>query len=191
MKVGKTLYVSDRKSWRRWLSKHSRTAPEIWLVYYRKDSGKKRIPYNDAVEEALCFGWIDSLTKPKNAESWVQRFTPRRKGSPLSEMNKERIRRLMKSGKMTPAGLRSIEHHLVLRPNRRPALKGFTLPSDILTALKEDPKVWKNFTHFPDRYKRIRVAWIDGARKRPEEFDRRLRYLIRMTAGNKRFGMVQ
>ena len=191
MEVGKTLYVTDRNAWRRWLSKHSRTAPDIWLVYYRKESGKKRIPYNDAVEEALCFGWIDSLAKPRDAKSWVQRFTPRRNGSPLSETNKERIRRLMKAGKMTRAGLDSIEHHLERRTKRKPVLKKFTLPADILSALKAEPHAWKNFSRFPERYKRIRVAWIDGVRKRPEVFRQRLRYLIKMSAKNKRFGMVQ
>src|ERR1039458_1395740 len=105
MEVGKTLYVTNRKQWRSWLLKHHKTASDIWLVYYKKESGKRRIPYNDAVEEALCYGWIDSRTKPRDKESWVQRFTPRRKKSPLSEMNKERVRRLIKAGKMTRSGL--------------------------------------------------------------------------------------
>ena len=191
MEVGKTLVVTDRKAWRGWLSKHSRTAPDIWLVYFRKESGKKRIPYNDAVEEALCFGWIDSLTKPRDSESWVQRFTPRRKGSPLSETNKERIRRLIKAGKMTRAGLESIKHHLERRTNQRTALKRFVLPEDILAALKSEPEAWKYFRRFPQYYQRIRVGWVDGVRNRPDVFRQRLRYLIKMSAKNKRFGMVQ
>ncbi|MFA6440579.1 MAG: hypothetical protein WCX28_14830, partial [Bacteriovoracaceae bacterium] len=74
MIVGQTLDVSNRKTWRDWLSKHHASEKEIWLVNYRKNSGKQRISYNDAVEEALCFGWIDSTVKGRDAESWVQRF---------------------------------------------------------------------------------------------------------------------
>src|SRR2546425_13099589 len=94
MKLGKTYYTKNRRGWRAWLAKHHRTAPEIWLIYYKKDSGKPRIPYNDAVEEALCYGWIDSILKPVDADRYAQRFSPRRPRSRLSEMNRERVRRL-------------------------------------------------------------------------------------------------
>src|SRR4030043_411843 len=112
MEITETLYVTDRREWRSWLAKNHRAAKEIWLIYYNKKSGKPRIPYNDAVEEALCYGWIDSIIKKYDVERAAQRFSPRRKNSPLSEMNKERIRKLIQSNKMTPAGLESIKHHL-------------------------------------------------------------------------------
>ena len=191
MDVGRTLYVKDRKQWRAWLSSHHRTSRDIWLIYYTRKSGKARIPYNDAVEEALCYGWIDSLTKPRDQKSWVQRFTPRRKGSILSELNKARVRKLIKSGRMRRYGLDSIRHHLVVRKKGKPNLKKFVLPKDILESLKSDPVVWKNFVRFSESYKQIRIGWIDGARKRPEILSQRLRYFARMTAKNKKFGMVQ
>ena len=78
MDIGKTLYVTDRKQWRSWLAKNHTKAKEIWLIYYRKSSGKKRIPYNDAVEEALCYGWIDSIMKSIDEKSFAQRFSPRK-----------------------------------------------------------------------------------------------------------------
>src|SRR2546426_3380327 len=78
MNVGKTFYAKNRREWRGWLSKHHRTAPEIWLIFYKKQSGKPRIPYNHAVDEALCYGWIDSLLKPIDADRYAQRFSPRR-----------------------------------------------------------------------------------------------------------------
>src|SRR2546430_10940490 len=78
MEIGTTLYVKDRRQWRAWLARHHKTAPEIWLIYYKKHSGRPRIPYSDAVEEALCYGWIDSITKPVDEDRWAQRFTPRR-----------------------------------------------------------------------------------------------------------------
>ena len=99
-----------------WLSyrptkNHSKES-EIWLIYYRKSSGKPRISYNDAVEEALCFGWIDSTAKPVDDVSWAQRFTPRRKNSKLSELNKERVRQMIKAKKMTKFGLEKIKHEM-------------------------------------------------------------------------------
>jgi uncharacterized protein YdeI (YjbR/CyaY-like superfamily) len=194
MELGELLYVEHRKQWRSWLAKNHKSATEIWLVYYKKQSGKTRISYNDAVEEALCFGWIDSTAKLVDKDSWAQRFTPRRKKSALSELNKERVRRLIKSKKMTKAGLESIQHHLEKDSSKKSdtkELKQYTLPSDILKELKRDPAAWKNFQTFPEHYKHIRVAWIDGARKRPEEFQKRLRYFIKMTAQNKKFGMLR
>ena len=142
MDLGETLYLTNRKQWRAWLVKHHKTKSEIWLVYYRKATGKPRIPYNDAVEEALCYGWIDSTQKTVDAESTAQRFSPRRKGSFLSPMNKERIRRLIARKKMTKAGLDSIEHLLTGPSGRKSVseqLKAFKLPTDIRDALKADP----------------------------------------------------
>lgn len=194
MKVGKTIYVTNRTEWRSWLSKHHRTAKDIWLVYYKKGSNKKRIPYNDAVEEALCYGWIDSIAKPRNRESWVQRFSPRRRNSVLSEMNKERIRRLVRSKRMTRFGLASIQHHIDGSHSRirdGSAMRKFNMPDDLLKALKADPVVWKNFQRFPASYKQIRLGWIDASRHRPAMFRVRLNYFLRMTAQNKKFGMVQ
>ncbi len=175
MKISKTLYVTNRKQWRAWLAKHHKTEPEIWLIYYRKASGKPRIPYNDAVEEALCYGWIDSTNKTIDQDRLAQRFSPRRKDSNLSPMNMERVRRLIAAKKMTSAGLESIKQHLDRdKTAKSPTLKKFELPDDILVALKADPVVWKNFQAFPESYKQIRVGWIDGARKRPAEFQKRL-----------------
>lgn len=194
MEIGKTLYVKDRQEWRSWLEKNHRTEKEIWLIYFKKDSKKIRIPYNDAVEESLCFGWIDSTVKPFDSESHVQRFSPRRKYSFLSEMNKERIRRLIKEGKMTSFGLESIKRHLEEisdNVSNLVKLKEFEMPEDILNALKEDVIVWRNFEKFPSYYKHIRVGFIDGARKRPKEFNKRLNYFIKMTALNKKYGMIQ
>ncbi len=169
MKLGKTFYAKNRREWRAWLAKHHRTAPEIWLIYYKKDSGKPRIPYNDAVEEALCYGWIDSILKPIDARRYAQRFSPRRPTSRLSEMNRERVRRLIAAGRMTSAGLERIKHVFDHRRDTN----------------------WKNYRSFPESYKRIRIGWITAARHRQEVFEQRLRYFLKMTAQNKRFGMVQ
>jgi uncharacterized protein YdeI (YjbR/CyaY-like superfamily) len=194
MEISKTFYAKDRKEWRSWLKKNHNSAPEIWLIYYKKGSGIPRIPYNDAVEEALCFGWIDSTLKPIDEKCYAQRFSPRRRTSRLSEMNKERIRRLIKANKMTRFGLESIHHHMENTSKKSSdsrSLKKFVLPQDILTILKADPIAWKYYMKFPESYKRIRLGWIDAARQRPEIFQQRLHYFLKMTRKNKKFGMVQ
>jgi len=184
MNIGKTLYVTNRCDWRSWLAKNHNKMKEIWLIYYKKSSGKPRIPYNDAVDEALCFGWIDSTVKSVNDEKFAQRFTPRRPKSVLSELNKERIRRLIACKSMTSKGLESVSHAFGKKQK-------FTIAQDILKHLKQNKKVWKNFQEFPDSYKRIRINWIETARTRPDIFNQRLRYFLKMTEKNKKYGMLQ
>jgi uncharacterized protein YdeI (YjbR/CyaY-like superfamily) len=189
MEIGETLYVKDREKWRGWLSKNWDKKKEIWLVYYNKASGKPRIPYNDAVEEALCYGWIDGIVKGMDNERFVQRFSPRRKGSILSEMNKERIRRMIKQKRMTSAGLKAVAHAFDKNKDRK---EKFIIPSEILSELKKDKLAWKNFQKFPEHYKRIRITYIGHHGERSEEeFRKKLDYFIKMTKKNKRFGMMK
>ncbi len=182
MQITKTLYVTDRKEWRRWLAKNHDKEKEIWLIFYKKDSGKPSIPYNDAVEEALCYGWIDSIVKKIDEEGRAQRFSPRKEKSNLSETNRERVNRLIKAGLMTKFGLVKIKNQLTVK---------FEIPADILKELKKDKIVWKNFQAFSNAYKNIRIGFIEDARSRPEEFKKRLKYFIKMTARNRQFGMVR
>lgn len=187
MNIGNTLYVTGRKEFRAWLKQYHKTETEIWLIFYKKSSGKPRLPYADAVEEALCYGWIDSIVKKIDDEKFVQRFSPRKKNSNLSDLNKERIRRLLKQKKMTAAGLKAIEHAL----NNKNISEKVTIPADILKELKSNKIVWKYFQAFPDSYKRIRIGWIDSARNRTDVFQTRLKYFLKMTAKNKMYGMVR
>ncbi|RJO63201.1 MAG: hypothetical protein C4523_20740 [Myxococcales bacterium] len=191
MELGKTLYVAHRDEWRAWLARHYNKEKEIWLIFYKQRSGKPRLPYNDAVEEALCFGWIDSTVKRMDEERFAQRFSPRRPNSELSEMNRERVRRLMAEGKMTAAGLEAIKHRMSPKGSKSGGTTRLVIAPDILAALKEDPLTWKNFQKFPASYKRIRIGWIEGARSRQEFFQKRLAYFLKMTRLNKRYGMVQ
>lgn len=179
MKITKTLHVTNRKDWRRWLRNHYRSEKEIWLVYYKKETGKPRILYNDAVEEALCFGWIDSTFKTLDETRTAQRFSPRKPKSPYSPANKERLRKLIKQRKV----IKEVRETLGDISQTR-----FEIPEDILEAIKANEEAWKHFQKFSDAYKRIRVGFIEGARKRPEEFNKRLRYFIKMTEKNKQYG---
>lgn len=189
MEIGETLYVTDRKQWRAWLVKNYSKEKEIWLIYYNKASGQPRISYNDAVEEALCYGWIDGIVKNMDKDRFVQRFSPRRKTSILSEMNKQRIRMMIKQKRMTPIGLKAVAHAFDKDKDKK---EKFMIPLDILKELKNNKQVWENFQKFPEHYKRVRIAYIDGYRERSmEEFRKRLDYFIKMTEKNKRFGMMR
>src|SRR5438128_12542804 len=105
MEIGETLLVSDRLKWREWLAQHHHDRREIWLIYYKKSSGKVGISYEESVEEALCFGWIDGATKGIDEQTYAGRFTPRRPRSPWSASNRKRVARLIHEGRMTEAGM--------------------------------------------------------------------------------------
>ena len=179
MLISETLYAPDRKTWRKWLKRHYRSAREIWLVYYRKETGKPRVAYHDAVEEALCVGWIDSTAKKIDEERFAQRFSPRRPGSEYSQTNKERLRVLIDRGRVPGkvlAGLGDID------PEK------YVFPADIMRALRANRKASDNFRKYSAPYRRIRVAYIDSARRRPAEFKKRLANFIKLTAQGKQFG---
>jgi uncharacterized protein YdeI (YjbR/CyaY-like superfamily) len=186
MNIGKTLYVFERKAWRAWLARHHKTEKEIWLLYYRKGTGKARISYEDAVEEALCYGWIDSTLKSLDKERYAQRFSVRKKTSGLSQMNRERVFKLIAARKMTKAGLAAIAH--VFDPAKDKA-EHFIVPQEILEAIKASKEAWRNFQKFPESYRRVRVAYIESRKRHGRGmFKRALAHFIGMTAKNKRIG---
>jgi uncharacterized protein YdeI (YjbR/CyaY-like superfamily) len=177
--IGKTLYVRDREEWRQWLAANFVNEKEIWLIYPTKDSSKPRIKYNDAVEEALSFGWIDSTVKRIDEHSSAQRFSPRNPNSEYSQANKERLKWLAKEGRLHPSVQKSVEK--ILRTE-------FVFPPDILEAIKKNKKAWKNLQNFSPAYQRIRIAYIDSARNRPDEFRKRLNNFIKKAEQNKLIG---
>lgn len=179
MDITHTLYVTNRKDWRDWLKKNYKTEKEVWLVYPKKATGKPRIEYNDAVEEALCFGWIDSINKKLDDEHTVQRFSPRKPKAKYSQANIERLRHLVEKKKVVKEVAQTLGDVLN---------EEFVIPDDILNAIKGNKNAWKNFQAFSDSYVRIRIAFIEAARKRPDEFRKRLRHFIEMTEQNKTFG---
>ena len=179
MEITKTFYAPDRQAWRDWLKEHYQDEKEVWLVYYRKQADKPRIPYNDAVEEALCFGWIDSTVKHLDAERNAQRFSPRKPKSGYSQTNKERLRWLVARGQVMPEVLATLGDI---------SAEEFEIPADILQALQANEQAWQNFQRYSGSYQRIRVAYVDSARERPGEFEKRLKHLVRMTEQDKQFG---
>ena len=150
------LFCARREQWRDWLAKHFETTAEIWLVFPVKASGEEGVSYNDAVEEALCFGWIDSTAGTLDEKHQLRRFTPRKKGSPYSRPNIERLIWLEAGGLIHPTVRESVLG-LIQTP--------YSFPEDILAALHEDETVWRHYSAFSEPYKRIRVAYIDAAEK--------------------------
>jgi uncharacterized protein YdeI (YjbR/CyaY-like superfamily) len=179
MDIGETLYVTNRNDWRTWLEGSFETVDEIWLVFPKKASGKDSIPYNDAVEEALCFGWIDSIVKGIDEHHTARRFTPRRPNSGYSQPNKERLKWLAENNRLHPSIAESVQPILE---------EEFVYPEDILSAIKTHEKAWANYQTFSGAYKRIRIAYIDSARRRPEEFKKRLASFIKAAEQNKLTG---
>ena len=161
------LYVKTREEWRNWLEENHSAVQGIWLVYFKKPSGKPRIAYNDAVEEALCFGWIDGKIKRINDDYYVQWFTPRRPGSRWSELNMSKVRNLIKEGLMKPAGM--LEYVKALN---KPTLiyntkkdENLIVPDDLLIALKSNDSAYNNFINFPPSSRRLYVFWLNDAKR--------------------------
>lgn len=175
----KTFYATERKQWRDWLTENFKRENEIWFIFPLKESGEKGLSYNDAVEEALCFGWIDSTIKNIDSLHRAQRFSPRKKGSAYSRANIERLIWLEEQGMLQP-NVRESVLDVINAP--------YEFPEDILEAIKSDEKAWENYVRFPEEYKRIRVAYIDAARRRPSEFKKRLKSFVGKARENKLIG---
>jgi len=190
MKLADELPVTNRDDWREWLRKNYETKKEVWLVYYKKHTGKPSIPYDDSVEEALCFGWIDNIIKKIDDEKFVRKFTPRKAKSKWSEANKKRARKMMKERKMTEAGLARIREAEKTREwfKITPARKDFIIPKYMKEALAKNKKALDNFNNLARSYKRHYIGWITSA-KREETRERRLAEAIRLLEQNEKLGM--
>lgn len=173
-------HITNRDELRTWLEKYHQYAKECWVVVKRGTPVDKRtFWYIDAVEEALCFGWIDSTVKTLTSGVTAQKLTPRRRGSRWSELNKERCRRLEKLGHMTNAGR-------AVLPNMTP--EGFVIDSEILRTLQSDTEVWEHFCNFPTLYQRVRIDTIQIKKNQPDLFQKRLQKLLDNTKKGMMYG---
>jgi uncharacterized protein YdeI (YjbR/CyaY-like superfamily) len=169
------VYVPDRPAWRRWLAREHGRSPGIWLVFDKKSSRPDRLAYGDAVEEALCFGWIDSLVRRLDDARYVQLFTPRKPKSTWSRSNKVRVERLLAEGLMAAAGLASIE---LAKANGSweslDAVEAFVMPDDLATALAAVPGAAEKFATFAPSARKAYLHWISQA-VQPETRAKRIR----------------
>jgi uncharacterized protein YdeI (YjbR/CyaY-like superfamily) len=177
MNVTATVKPPDRDAWRAWLVEHHGDTTEIWILYDDRPE-VPTVAYVDAVEEALCFGWIDSTQKRLSPTERAQRFSPRRRRSSWSALNRERARRLIRLGLMTEAG-RAVLPDLTTVP---------PLADDVVAALKAEPGAWERFLGFPELYRRIRLDNLEAVRADPVEFERRLERFVAQTAAGKLYG---
>ncbi len=154
----KSYYAKDRKAWRKWLQKNHAKEPGVWLIYYKKASGKPRVLWEEAVEEALCFGWIDSIAKPIDEEKYMQKFTPRKAKSVWSAINKKKVESLIQQNLMMPAGLEIIE---TARKNgswtQLDEVENFVIPLELERFLAKNKTVAK---YFETLSKSTRKQWL-------------------------------
>jgi uncharacterized protein YdeI (YjbR/CyaY-like superfamily) len=191
MKISKSLSVAGRKEWRAWLAKNHAKENEVWLIYHKKRSGNSGIAYVESVEEALCFGWIDSIIQKIDEDAYVRKFTPRKSSSHWSALNKQRVAGLIKDGKMTKAGLSVINYESPEddygRTSER-ARQDPIPPPFLEQALKKNIKAWKYFQSLAPSYRRNYIGWISAA-KTGETRNKRVRKAVALLAENKKLGM--
>ena len=179
-----TLDIRTRQTWRAWLAKHHAVSPGVWLVFHKNHTGKPSVPYDDAVCEAICFGWIDSLIKRVDDDRYLRKFTPRRPGSRWSDLNRRRWAGLEKAGLLAAPGRAAAPTRKTYE--QRPRLP--ELPADVAAAFKRNPKAWRFFQELAPTYRRHFVGWIHTA-KRADTRERRLRESIELLAAGKKLGL--
>jgi uncharacterized protein YdeI (YjbR/CyaY-like superfamily) len=175
------------KAWRNWLTQHHAKPAAIWLRFFKKASGAKSITYAEALDEALCFGWIDGQSKKHDARSWLQKFTPRRRKSLWSKRNREHIARLIKEERMTAAGLKEVE--MAKKDGRWEGAydspKNMQVPADFLRELKKDTRAYLFFQTL-NKANTYAIAWRLQTARKPETRDKRMQALLHMLGqGNK------
>jgi uncharacterized protein YdeI (YjbR/CyaY-like superfamily) len=177
------LLAPDRAAWRRWLVRHHAREAEIWLVYYKKHTGKRSIDYPEALDEALCFGWIDGIVRRMDDERYCQRFSPRTKRSRWSAVNLGHVRRLVDEGRMTEAGLVAAREALQSGPTAPAATRPAParMPADLRAALRTAPRAQACWDTLAPSHRRQYLLWVTEA-KRPETRERRVRETVRRLA---------
>ena len=184
-KTLKTLDARTAENWRRWLIDHHDSESEVWLVFNRRHTGRASITYEDAVDEALCFGWVDSLIKRLDDKRYARKFTPRKLDSRWSTANRKRYAQLLANGRLEPAGLSRAPTN---RSGDAPRPSPSKVPQYIQTALKRRATAWSYFESLAPSYRRLYIGWIDSA-KQQETKMRRLQEAIGMLAAGKKLGL--
>jgi uncharacterized protein YdeI (YjbR/CyaY-like superfamily) len=185
MQMTKTFQPSSRAEWRAWLAEHGATEKEIWLVYTRAGSGKTGITYPESLEEALCFGWVDSIIQKIDEEKYARKFNPRRVGSKWSELNKHLVARLAREGRMTAAGLARVDFPISEALAARPKRPALPLPDWLQAGLMTSPKAWENFQKLAPSHRRNYIGWISDAKKEETRQRRIQEAIVRLEKGEK------
>jgi uncharacterized protein YdeI (YjbR/CyaY-like superfamily) len=186
-----TVEVKDHTEWRAWLAANHDRETEVWLVYYKKESGKPTIEYGRSVEEALCYGWVDSIIKKLDDERYARKFTPRKDTSKWSPSNIQRVEKCIKNGQMTEHGMKKVRAAKKTgnwdHPIQKPTL-AFDMPEEFADALSKDPKEKHTFENLAPTYQKQYLGWIITA-KRPETREKRIKESIQLLADGKKLGL--
>ena len=184
MIMNKILF-HDRDEWRAWLKENHRSESEVWLVYYKVHVNKESIRYDEAVEEALCFGWIDSQVKRIDDEKYMQRYTPRRDDSNWSASNKARVQKLIQQGLMTQAGLEKIEiaKHNKSWDRLTEIESEIRIPDDLAVALSANPAAMDNYNKLAPSHKKQYLWWLKNA-KRASTRQKRIQEIVTRLEAN-------
>lgn len=180
-----TLDVRTRREWRKWLAGHHSSVSEIWLVFHKRHTGVSCLSYDDAIEEALCYGWVDSIVKRLDDSRYARKFTPRRADSRWSTANRRRYADLANRGLLAEAGrgrVPTVRSGDAVRPSAT------EIPSYMEHAFKADARAWRFFQQLAPSYRRAYIGWIDSA-KREETKARRLSEAVRLLAARKKLGL--
>ncbi|HAA12126.1 MAG TPA: hypothetical protein DCE41_10675 [Cytophagales bacterium] len=179
-----SVTAESANAWRQWLDEHHAQQEGIWLIIYKKDSGTPSVTYDEAVDEALCVGWVDSLPNKRDEESYYQYFAPRKPKSNWSRVNKEKVARMLQAGKMSQGGLAAIE---VAKANGAwtalDAVENLEVPTDLAVALTEVPNAQRHWDAFPRSVKRGILEWIMNA-KRADTRQKRVDETARLAGEN-------
>ena len=184
-KTLKTLDARNWRQWREWLARHHDSESEVWLVFRKRRTGRASIAYDDAVDEALCFGWIDSLIKRLDEQRYARKFTPRKADSRWSTANRKRYAQLETRGRLTPAGLKRAPTD---RSGDGPRPSSSEVPQYIQQALKSRPAAWTCFESLAPSYRRAYIGWIDSA-KREQTKTKRLHEAVGLLAAGRTLGL--
>jgi uncharacterized protein YdeI (YjbR/CyaY-like superfamily) len=181
------LDFKNKEEWRNWLAQNHDKVDHVWLIYYKKGSGKKGISLEESVEEAICFGWIDGRLRKYDDDRFVLRFSTRKAGSVWSKINKDRAEKLIKLGRMTSAGLAKIKEAQQSGQwnNAYTNKVKEKMPSDLKKALNKDKKAWSNFQKFANTYQNMYIIWINGA-KTDETRKNRIAKVVEQSLLNKK-----
>jgi uncharacterized protein YdeI (YjbR/CyaY-like superfamily) len=186
------LTFETREDFRRWLETNHQTSGGIWVIYFKKHTKIQSIRYNEAVEEALCFGWIDSKVNSIDDQQYKQVFSPRNPKSVWSKLNKERVARMTNEGKMMPAGAKLVEEGKKSGQWAKAygsQTKPPPLPEELKTVLMKHPQAWENFNSFAPSYRANYIFWIISA-KRQETRDKRIKVVVERAEENLKPGMM-
>jgi len=183
----KTLDPRSRARWRAWLESNHGTAREVWVVFHKPHTGKTSIAYEDSVEEALCFGWVDSLIRRLDDDRYARKFTPRKAVSFWSDLNRQRYAKVEALGLLAPAGRARAPSEANRYPKRRK--RSSAVPAYVEKAFKAEPRAWATFERLTPRERMMYVGWIENA-KREETKAKRVEKSVRRLAAGKKLGLV-